>query len=395
MPSSPTLAACLMVRNEADHLRRCLASVAGAVDAIYVTDTGSTDDSAAVARSFGATVREFPWGDDFAAARNASLAGVAEDWILTLDADDAFPAGEAVRLRGLLAPDACAATVRYVVGPTHTPLRTVKLLRNRLRARYEGLIHESLRTWLAAQLAEGWRRQDLPVTLVHWGYTPEARPGKLARNLPLLRREWARLSSRRGEAAGASGHDRIRLLTSAATQRNAARYHIGAELGLALAHAGQSAEGGELLGQLLTEVTAAAPVPGAAALKILASLLWVLGEAGQAEAALTAVRRVEAPLAEVPAYQLHRGLTELAAENHAVACAWLERFRTAWTADELDVPVPTGYPGARLWDALAHCHLGQRDYAAAAVCHQRGIELNPADRELPLRLLVAQRLMSL
>ncbi len=373
MSTPSTLAACLMVRNEADHLRRCLASVAGTVDAIYVTDTGSTDESVAVARSFGATVREFPWCDDFAAARNASIAGVAEDWILTLDADDAFPAGELNGVRAQLAADACAATVRYVIAPTHTPLRTVKLLRNGLGARYEGLIHESLRTWLTAKRAEGWQRQDLDVSLVHWGYIPEARPGKLERNLPLLRREWARLQG--------SGS-------------RAARLHVGAELGLALAHTGQSTEGSGLLAQLLHEATAAAPVPVAAALKILAGLLWVLDEAGRTDAALTAVRLVEAPLADAPAYQLQRGLTELVAGNHASAQAWLERFRAAWTADELEVPVPVGYPGAALWDALARCHLGLRNYLAAANCYQHCVELKPDDREAQLRLLVAQRMMS-
>ena len=72
-----------MVRNEAAFLRVCLASLEGQVDAIYVTDTGSTDESVAIAKSFGANVRSFQWNNDFAAARNASIAGVREDWILT------------------------------------------------------------------------------------------------------------------------------------------------------------------------------------------------------------------------------------------------------------------------------------------------------------------------
>lgn len=365
-----TIAACLMVRDEADHLRRCLASLEGGVDAIYVTDTGSTDESVAVARSFGAVVRSFPWCDDFSAARNASIAGVSEDWLLTLDADDAFPPGALRNLRSQLAADACAATVHYAIAPTHTPLRTVKLLRNGLGARYEGIIHESVRSWLAAKRAEGWRRQDLDITLQHWGYTPEAMPGKVARNLPLLRREWARLQD---------------------TGELAPRFHVGAELGLALAHSGHQTEATELLGRLLREATATVPLPLPPALKILFSLLWVLREEGKTDAALAVVRTVEPCFAPAPAYQLHRGLTELAAGNHAAAHKWLEQFRVTWTERELDVAVPVEYLGGKLWDALAHCHMGLRNYLSAAMCYQRCVGLAPEDRELQLRLLVAQR----
>lgn len=370
--SRVTLAACLMVRNEAGHLRRCLASLADEVDALYVTDTGSTDESVAVAESFGARVRSFAWGDDFAAARNASIAGVREDWLLILDADDALPSAELRKVRDQLTADACAATVRYRVSPSHTPVRAVKLLRNGLGARFEGIIHESVRGWLAIKRAEGWRRLDLPVTLDHWGYTPEAMPGKVARNLPLLRREWERL-----EAAG----------------ELAPRLYVGAELGLALAHAGHPAEAGELLGQLWCEATAAVPLPLPAALKIMVNLLWVFRNQGWTAAGLSLVRAAESGFRHAPAYQLHRGLVELAADNHAEAKAWLERFQVSWTPDELEVPVPVGYPGVSLWEALARCHQGLGDYLAAAACYARCVALQPDSRELQLRLLVAQRMI--
>ena len=96
--------------------------------------------------------------------------------------------------------------------------------------------------------------------------------------------------------------------------------------------------------------------------------------------------------ARSPAYQLHRGLTELAAGSHAAAHTWLERFRVTWTEHELDVAVPAEYLGMKLWDALARAHMGLRDYLSAAVCYQRCVELAPDDRELQLRLLVARRM---
>ena len=43
--------------------------------------------------------REFPWRDDFAAARNLSLSEAHSDWILVLDADEALSPETLPRLR--------------------------------------------------------------------------------------------------------------------------------------------------------------------------------------------------------------------------------------------------------------------------------------------------------
>ncbi|MGA2755757.1 MAG: glycosyltransferase, partial [Solirubrobacteraceae bacterium] len=48
------LSAAIIVRDEADHLDACLASLSGLVDEIVVVDTGSSDDSVAVADRHGA-----------------------------------------------------------------------------------------------------------------------------------------------------------------------------------------------------------------------------------------------------------------------------------------------------------------------------------------------------
>src|SRR5262249_32978163 len=64
----------MIVRNEEDNLSHALESVAGLFDEIVVVDTGSTDRTVEIARSFGAQVFDFVWVDDFAAARNAALA---------------------------------------------------------------------------------------------------------------------------------------------------------------------------------------------------------------------------------------------------------------------------------------------------------------------------------
>jgi tetratricopeptide (TPR) repeat protein len=78
----------MIVRNAERDLRACLASVAGIVDEIVIADTGSTDDTIPLARSLGGRVVGIPWENDFARARNLSLAEVTSDWVLSLDADE-------------------------------------------------------------------------------------------------------------------------------------------------------------------------------------------------------------------------------------------------------------------------------------------------------------------
>ena len=99
---------CMIVRDEEEHLARCLASVQGVVDEIVIVDTGSIDRSVEIAEGFGARVLHEEWKGDFAAPRNTGIDAAGGDWILVLDADeeliDGAPARAAARAghRGLL-----------------------------------------------------------------------------------------------------------------------------------------------------------------------------------------------------------------------------------------------------------------------------------------------------
>lgn len=77
------------VRNEALNLPRCLESLAG-VGEVYVVDSGSTDDTVAVARSYGAKVVQFPYAGGWPKKRQWAMdtLPLAYDWILLLDADE-------------------------------------------------------------------------------------------------------------------------------------------------------------------------------------------------------------------------------------------------------------------------------------------------------------------
>ena len=91
----------MIVRDEAATIGAVLADAGQFCDELIVLDTGSVDETVEIARAGGATVHEFVWIDDFAAARNASFAHCTGDWILWLDADDRVPAAAQAGFRDL------------------------------------------------------------------------------------------------------------------------------------------------------------------------------------------------------------------------------------------------------------------------------------------------------
>lgn len=96
----------MIVRDEARCIARCLASARPWVDTMLVLDTGSRDDTVALAVQAGAQVHHFRWVDDFAAARNAALDLSQADWRLVLDADEWLTGGtECLLAQRTAAPD--------------------------------------------------------------------------------------------------------------------------------------------------------------------------------------------------------------------------------------------------------------------------------------------------
>lgn len=82
------LALVVIARDEAPTLARCLESARAYVGEMVVLDTGSIDDTAAIAAACGARVLPFAWEDDYSAARNAALGASSAPWKLVLDADE-------------------------------------------------------------------------------------------------------------------------------------------------------------------------------------------------------------------------------------------------------------------------------------------------------------------
>ena len=83
-----TIGLVMIVRNESRSLEKCLSLAEKLVDGIYITDTGSTDNTIKIAQKYNAHISEFEWCNDFSAARNFALEQSPCDWNLILDADE-------------------------------------------------------------------------------------------------------------------------------------------------------------------------------------------------------------------------------------------------------------------------------------------------------------------
>lgn len=173
--TAPTIAAALIVKDEARRLPACLEALLSAVDEIVVVDTGSTDDTPAVARGFTPHVHAFAWNDDFAAARNAALEQVSANWVLVVDADEVLQAPEAARhaLQRFAAEHADhvlgLVAMHSPTGPeAGAPVAVDRLPRFFRRGcyRFQGAIHEQLVPVGNGRTAAA----DTEVRFLHTGY---------------------------------------------------------------------------------------------------------------------------------------------------------------------------------------------------------------------------------
>ena len=188
------ISACYIVRDDAVHLKKSIESLRDAVDELIVVDTGSRDDTVATAKACGAAVYEFPWADDFAAARNAALSHATGDWIVFIDADEYFSDGTKGNLRtAITAADAEGTEVLLVpwhnidegTGELLLVSYAPRIFRRRAGRCYVGRIHEELRD-VDGTVPKTNAVAPALLTLVHTGYSAVLTREKGERNLRIL-----------------------------------------------------------------------------------------------------------------------------------------------------------------------------------------------------------------
>ena len=144
-----TLGLCMIVRDEAAVLGRCLDSAAGLCDEIVIVDTGSEDRTKEIARRYTDRVYDYAWRQDFAAARNFCFAQATADYLLWLDADEVLLPRDADALRALKGHlDADAVCLRTVIpdadGNCALTFARTRIVRRACGFRWQGRVHEDL-----------------------------------------------------------------------------------------------------------------------------------------------------------------------------------------------------------------------------------------------------------
>lgn len=197
------ISACVIVKNEERNIGKWLSSMESLADEMIVVDTGSTDETKKLASQAGAMVFDYPWQNDFAAAKNYAIDKAKGDWIVFLDADEYFAPKTAAQLRDFLGrldvhQDVVAVLCRLVNidednnNRFMTSFMQLRIFRNLKKLRYTGAIHETLTIPKRKKVELA---QEL--TVYHTGYSTSIVKKKLQRNLEMLQAKFAQNEGRK------------------------------------------------------------------------------------------------------------------------------------------------------------------------------------------------------
>lgn len=151
--SNPLLTISLIVKNEGNHLKRCLDSLNSLRENIQceliITDTGSTDNTVEIAESYADKVLHFTWNDDFAAARNFGLEQANGKWFLFIDADEWFENTDEIETFLKSKDSIKFKSVYYTIrnyteadGSSYSDAKILRLFQRGKNRYFQGNIHE-------------------------------------------------------------------------------------------------------------------------------------------------------------------------------------------------------------------------------------------------------------
>lgn len=191
LQNKATVSACMIVKNEEVLLPGCLESIRSWVDEIVIVDTGSTDKTVEIAKSYGAKVFFRDWDGDFSAARNFSLSKATCDWIFVIDADEEIVLDDIPKIRQgvnqneyrIIAID--VLNMNKDTGATTSFLPSNRFFRRDAGFYYDGIVHNQL-TYERGEVI-----LRVGARLKHYGYdlSPDIMQKKLARSKKLLEKQ--------------------------------------------------------------------------------------------------------------------------------------------------------------------------------------------------------------
>lgn len=192
------LSICMMIKNEEEHLKECLTSLSpfftqtGLESELIIVDTGSTDNSIAIATEFTNKIYFHDWNNDFAAMRNITISYATGEWIFIIDGDEVLYNAENI-IEFLMHPNSKkfntgALLVKSWIDSDmkrFTVLNSFRLFRRDDDLRYEGKVHNQP---VFKQPLVNFTEAEL----IHYGYIytdKELMDRKFERTVTLLKEE--------------------------------------------------------------------------------------------------------------------------------------------------------------------------------------------------------------
>ncbi len=187
------ISAVYIAKNEAKNIARSLESIKDVVDELILVDTGSSDDTVNIFKSYGGQVFYRKWDDDFSAPRNLALSKATGDWIIILDADESFSKETRNNIEAVLvncAPEANGLFINMKnydkdTGEELDEFYTLRIVRNIKGLNYKGIIHEQLYIG-EEEFYDGQRVAKELLSINHTGYCASMSKEKNERNLRLI-----------------------------------------------------------------------------------------------------------------------------------------------------------------------------------------------------------------
>ena len=187
------ISVCIITKNEAHHLKKCLECLSKYPFEIVVVDTGSTDDSIAIAKAFTDKVYSHEWQGDFSEARNFSVSCASNDMIMIVDTDEFVQPFDYDGFIAVVEAN-CNKVGRIMLnnqytrnGEKHSTNERLSRIFDRTIYKYEGIVHEQI-----VPIKGGvFEVYEAPIEYLHVGYDGSAQvlAAKTQRNIELLMKE--------------------------------------------------------------------------------------------------------------------------------------------------------------------------------------------------------------